>query len=56
MHCWGGGGRTGKVLAAWLVARHGMKLQDAVDAVETQAAAVGATRRADLTSVEELLK
>jgi protein-tyrosine phosphatase len=34
VHCWGGNGRTGHVLAAWLVAARGLSPTDAIEAVE----------------------
>ena len=34
IHCWGGNGRTGHVLAAWLVAARGLSPIDAITAVE----------------------
>lgn len=34
VHCWGGNGRTGHVLAAWLVAARGLSPKDAIEAVE----------------------
>lgn len=34
IHCWGGNGRTGHVLAAWLVAARGLSPVDAITAVE----------------------
>jgi rhodanese/phosphatase family protein len=34
IHCWGGNGRTGHVLAAWLVARRGLSPVEAITAVE----------------------
>jgi protein-tyrosine phosphatase len=34
VHCWGGNGRTGHVLAAWLVAARGVSPMQAVAAVE----------------------
>jgi protein-tyrosine phosphatase len=34
VHCWGGNGRTGHVLAAWLVAARGLSPLEAIDAVE----------------------
>jgi protein-tyrosine phosphatase len=34
VHCWGGNGRTGHVLAAWLVAARGLSPMQAVAAVE----------------------
>ena len=33
-HCWGGNGRTGHVLAAWLVAARGLSPTEAIEAVE----------------------
>ena len=35
IHCWGGNGRTGHVLAAWLVAARGLSPIAAIEAVET---------------------
>jgi protein-tyrosine phosphatase len=34
IHCWGGNGRTGHVLAAWLVAARGLSPMAALEAVE----------------------
>ena len=34
IHCWGGNGRTGHVLAAWLVAARGLSPMEAIAAVE----------------------
>jgi protein-tyrosine phosphatase len=34
IHCWGGNGRTGHVLAAWLVAERGLSPIDAIEAVK----------------------
>jgi protein-tyrosine phosphatase len=34
IHCWGGNGRTGHVLAAWLVAARGLSPLEAIEAVE----------------------
>ena len=34
IHCWGGNGRTGHVLAAWLVAARGLSPVEAITAVE----------------------
>jgi protein-tyrosine phosphatase len=34
IHCWGGNGRTGHVLAAWLVAARRLSPREAIDAVE----------------------
>ena len=34
IHCWGGNGRAGHVLAAWLVAARGLSPMEALEAVE----------------------
>src|SRR6266480_6339978 len=34
IHCWGGNGRTGHVLAAWLVAARGLSPMEAIEVVE----------------------
>jgi protein-tyrosine phosphatase len=34
VHCWGGNGRTGHVLAAWLVAARSLSPMEAIEAVE----------------------
>lgn len=47
VHCWGGGGRTGQALAAWLVRHHGMPPEEAGQLVEAYAKAAGATRRVE---------
>ena len=35
IHCWGGNGRTGHVLAAWLVAARRLSPREAIEAVES---------------------
>ncbi|KAG2483755.1 hypothetical protein HYH03_017410 [Edaphochlamys debaryana] len=55
VHCWGGGGRTGLALAAWLVRGHGMEPEAAAEHVESYAKAQGASRRADVAQLREWL-
>ncbi|KAG2483753.1 hypothetical protein HYH03_017408 [Edaphochlamys debaryana] len=55
VHCWGGGGRTGLALAAWLVRGHGMEPEAAAAHVESYAKAQGASRRADVAQLREWL-
>lgn len=56
VHCWGGGGRTGKQLAAWLVAHHRISNLGQVAAeVEGHARAQGASRRVDAAAVKQYL-
>ncbi len=44
VHCAGGIGRTGVVLAAWLRARHGLRADAAIELVRAHARRFGATR------------
>ncbi len=55
VHCWGGSGRTGKVLAAWLVRRHGLSAADAAAEVVRFAGEVGTNRNASAEGVGKLL-
>ncbi|KXZ42296.1 hypothetical protein GPECTOR_165g156 [Gonium pectorale] len=55
VHCWGGGGRTGVALAAWLVRRHGLEPEAAAAAVEKAAVAQGTSRRADVAQLRQFL-
>jgi hypothetical protein len=54
-HCWGGAGRTGKVLAAWLVKRHGLGVEEAAALVESTAKTLGTKRRVNQEQVKQLL-
>ena len=45
VHCIAGMGRTGIVLAAWLLVRHGLPLDEAIELTEDHADDVSATRR-----------
>lgn len=47
VHCWGGGGRTGVALAAWLVRHHKLTPEQAGPTIESYAKAQGASRRVD---------
>ena len=55
VHCWGGGGRTGLVQAAWLAHAEGMSAADAAAAVVAHAKKLGVPRRVDVSAVEEFL-
>lgn len=55
VHCWGGGGRTGVALAAWLVRHHGLTPAAAAEQVESYAKAQGASRRADVSQLQGFL-
>jgi hypothetical protein len=54
-HCWGGAGRTGTVLAAWLVKRHGLGIEEAAALVQSTAETLGTTRRVNQAQVRQLL-
>lgn len=56
MHCWGGGGRTGLVQAAWLARTKGLSAPDAAAAVTEHAKALGVPRRVDVAALEAFLK
>jgi protein-tyrosine phosphatase len=55
VHCWGGGGRTGLVQAAWLARSRGLPAADAAAAVVQHAKAAGVPRRVDLRALEAFL-
>jgi protein-tyrosine phosphatase len=60
VHCSGGSGRTGHVLAAWLVHRYGLDPNDALDAVQSAGASRSPseavrTGRATMAELLELL-
>ncbi|GIL83254.1 hypothetical protein Vretifemale_12103, partial [Volvox reticuliferus] len=55
VHCWGGGGRTGIALAAWLVQNHALAPEQASNDVEQYAKAQGASRRADVSQLRDFL-
>eukprot|EP00879_Flechtneria_rotunda_P000977 GHRR01001111.1.p2 GENE.GHRR01001111.1~~GHRR01001111.1.p2 ORF type:complete len:186 (+),score=60.18 GHRR01001111.1:1238-1795(+) len=55
VHCWGGGGRTGIVQAAWLVEDKGLSPEDAAQAVTEYANSQGLSRRADTQALREFL-
>ncbi|EFJ47331.1 hypothetical protein VOLCADRAFT_92104 [Volvox carteri f. nagariensis] len=55
VHCWGGGGRTGIALAAWLVRNHGLIPEQAGSHVEQYSKAQGASRRADVAQLRDFL-
>ena len=55
VHCWGGGKRSGSMLAAWLVTAKGLTPEAAAEAIEASAEAQGSSRAADLQQVKELL-
>ena len=52
IHCWGGGGRAGRVAAAWLVHKHGLSFSSAANAIGTMASSLNVNRRADAASLE----
>lgn len=56
VHCWGGGGRAGRMCAAWVAHRHGLSPEAAASRVRDAAAAAGAGRRADADSLEQFLR
>lgn len=55
VHCWGGGGRTGLVLAAWLVQDRGLTAEDAADAVTSYAGANSLSRRVDVAALKQFV-
>jgi hypothetical protein len=56
VHCWGGGGRTGLVQAAWLARARGLPPAKAAAAVADYARAAGVPRRVDVPALEAFLK
>lgn len=52
IHCWGGGGRAGRVAASWLVHKHGLSFSSAASTIDTTAASLNVKRRADAASLE----
>lgn len=55
VHCWGGGGRTGLVQAAWLVLDKGMTPEAAAAAVTSYAGSNGLSRRVDVAALKEFV-
>jgi len=55
VHCWGGGGRTGLVQAAWLAHAKGLSAGDAAAAVLAHAEKLGVPRRVDVAALEAFL-
>jgi protein-tyrosine phosphatase len=55
VHCWGGGGRTGIALAAWLVKAYGLSPEQAASEIEATAKAQGASRRVDVAQLNTFL-
>lgn len=56
VHCWGGGGRTGLIQAAWLVKSKGLTPEEAADAVRSYAQGQRLSRRVDVGALKEFLK
>lgn len=55
VHCWGGGGRSGLVQAAWLAKKRGLSATDAAAAVAEHAKSLGVPRRVDVAALEAFL-
>ncbi|KAF8065546.1 hypothetical protein HT031_003147 [Scenedesmus sp. PABB004] len=55
VHCWGGGGRTGLVQAAWLCAERGFSPEAAAEAVTAYGAARGCSRRVDVAALRDFV-
>lgn len=55
VHCWGGGGRTGLVQAAWLARSQGLSAADAAAAVVAYSKKQGLPRRVDVAALEAFL-
>jgi protein-tyrosine phosphatase len=56
VHCWGGNGRTGHVLAAWLVAARGLSPREAIEAVEATGRLVQESVLAGNATFDELVE
>jgi len=56
VHCWGGNGQTGHVLAAWLVAARGRSPMEAIDAVEATGRLPREAVLAGNAALEELIE
>jgi protein-tyrosine phosphatase len=56
IHCWGGNGRTGHVLAAWLVAARGLSPMEAIEAVEATGRLPREAVLAGNATVDELIE
>ena len=56
IHCWGGNGRTGHVLAAWLVAARGLSAMEAIEAVEATGRLPQEAVLAGNATLDELIK
>jgi arsenical resistance protein ArsH len=55
IHCWGGGGRAGRVAASWLVYKHSMSYSTAATTINTMATTLGVNRRADEKTLEAFI-
>jgi hypothetical protein len=55
IHCWGGGGRTGLVQAAWLARARGLGAAEAAAKVTEYAQQQGVPRRVDVAALEAFL-
>ncbi|KAI8466978.1 MAG: hypothetical protein J3K34DRAFT_432068 [Monoraphidium minutum] len=55
VHCWGGGGRTGLVQAAWLARKEELSAADAAAAVVEHAKVLGVPRRVDVAALQAFL-
>lgn len=55
VHCWGGGGRTGLVQAAWLMTEKGLSAEDAAAAVTAFAQTKGLSRRVDVEALKQFV-
>lgn len=53
--CWAGAGRTGQVLAAWLVQQYGLTPEEAAEEVKANAVKHGANRKVDVPALEAAL-
>lgn len=55
VHCWGGGGRTGLVQAAWLMTDRGLSAEDAAAAVTEYADSHTLSRRVDVDALKKFV-
>ena len=56
VHCWGGGGRTGRLLAAFLAEHYGITPEEAAAQVSDTSKAQGTSRRVDVGALRAVLQ
>ena len=55
LHCWGGSGRTGTMLAALAVKRYGLTVDEAVEEIQSYSASKGAKREFKIKNLQSIV-